>query len=283
MSTTSTIGAFCDTNAPGSTARRATKPLTGDVMMVFWRLMRSSSSRACDCVFCARARSSAAAPTDTSLRCRRASAWAAAAARRGFASARRWSWRARGRLRAGGSWPSPLRGGLGLLHLFLDLVSSILAIRWPRSTRSPSRTEMSCSRPAACGTTDTVWSPTRLPTTDKLLVDCGRMLAGASSTVSWPRPPPRAPRRRTAALASAAPPARPALAGPARPACAAVAAAEHARSRTRRRRARPRATTAMMTILFHRIIRQWYASRMTQLPLTTVMPPPGHAPPPAGA
>ena len=29
MSTTSTTGAFCDTKAPGSTARLATKPLTG--------------------------------------------------------------------------------------------------------------------------------------------------------------------------------------------------------------------------------------------------------------
>jgi hypothetical protein len=34
MSTTSTIGAFCPTNAPGSTARRATKPFTGETMIV---------------------------------------------------------------------------------------------------------------------------------------------------------------------------------------------------------------------------------------------------------
>jgi hypothetical protein len=34
MSTTSTTGAFADTNAPGSAVRRETKPLTGDVMIV---------------------------------------------------------------------------------------------------------------------------------------------------------------------------------------------------------------------------------------------------------
>ena len=50
MSTTSTIGAFWPTNAPGSTARRATKPLTGETITVLARLIRSSSSRAVDCV-----------------------------------------------------------------------------------------------------------------------------------------------------------------------------------------------------------------------------------------
>ena len=57
MSTTSTTGTFCDTKAPGSTERFDTKPLTGELMMVLARLMRSSSRRAFDCELCARARS----------------------------------------------------------------------------------------------------------------------------------------------------------------------------------------------------------------------------------
>jgi len=38
-------------------------------------------------------------------------------------------------------------------------------MRWPRVTRSPSRTDTSSSRPAARGATDTVVSPIKLPTT----------------------------------------------------------------------------------------------------------------------
>jgi hypothetical protein len=41
----------------GSTSRFATKPFTGEMITVFARLMRSSSSRALDCVLCAFARS----------------------------------------------------------------------------------------------------------------------------------------------------------------------------------------------------------------------------------
>src|SRR5688572_33470479 len=67
MSTTSTIGLFWPTNAPGSTARRATKPVTGDVMMVLARLMRSSSSLALDCEFWALARSSEATADERDL------------------------------------------------------------------------------------------------------------------------------------------------------------------------------------------------------------------------
>ena len=97
---------FCETNAPGSTARLATKPLTGELMMVLPRLMRSSSRRAFDCVLCAlREIELRDAPPDSAPRCRRASAWAAAAARRGCASARRWSARASDRLRAAEWWP----------------------------------------------------------------------------------------------------------------------------------------------------------------------------------
>jgi len=57
MSTTSTTDTFCETNAPGSTERLDTKPVTGELMTVLPRLMRSSSRRAFDCEFCARARS----------------------------------------------------------------------------------------------------------------------------------------------------------------------------------------------------------------------------------
>src|SRR6185436_15313731 len=44
----------------------------------------------------------------------------------------------------------------------------------------------------ALGTTDTVWSPIRLPTTASSR-STSAWTTGASSTVSWPRPPPRAP------------------------------------------------------------------------------------------
>ena len=58
---TYTPGAFSNGAATYTlTARRATNPVTGEVMTVFSRLMRSSSRRADDCWFCARARSSAA-------------------------------------------------------------------------------------------------------------------------------------------------------------------------------------------------------------------------------
>ena len=60
MSTTEMNGVFGVTQAPGSSTRLPTKPLTGDVMMVFDRLIFSSSSRACACANCARARSSCA-------------------------------------------------------------------------------------------------------------------------------------------------------------------------------------------------------------------------------
>ena len=49
MSTTDTIGAFCDTQAPGSTLRLPTKPSTGEMILVLPRLICSSSSRASVC------------------------------------------------------------------------------------------------------------------------------------------------------------------------------------------------------------------------------------------
>ena len=61
MSTTERKDAeFGVTHPPGSRVRLPTKPLTGDVMIVFERLMFNSSSLACACAYCAWARSSAA-------------------------------------------------------------------------------------------------------------------------------------------------------------------------------------------------------------------------------
>ena len=53
MSTTEMNDEFGVTQAPGSSARLPTKPLTGEVMTVFDRLIFSSSSRACACAYCA--------------------------------------------------------------------------------------------------------------------------------------------------------------------------------------------------------------------------------------
>ena len=58
LSTTETTGALFDAQAPGSTLRLPTKPLTGDSMLVLPSEMRSSSRRACACENCALARSS---------------------------------------------------------------------------------------------------------------------------------------------------------------------------------------------------------------------------------
>ena len=60
MSTTEMKDEFGVTHAPGSSRRRPTKPLTGEVMTVFARLIFSSSSRAPACENCALARSSCA-------------------------------------------------------------------------------------------------------------------------------------------------------------------------------------------------------------------------------
>ncbi len=61
MSTTEMKMEFGVTQAPGSSVRLPTNPLTGDVMTVLARLIFSSSSRACACAYCAFARSSCAA------------------------------------------------------------------------------------------------------------------------------------------------------------------------------------------------------------------------------
>ena len=61
MSTTEMNDEFGVTHAPGSSDRLPTKPLTGDEIMVFERLIFSSSRRACACAYCAFARSSCAA------------------------------------------------------------------------------------------------------------------------------------------------------------------------------------------------------------------------------
>ena len=53
MSTTEAIGVFCDTMAPGSTLRLPTKPSTGEVTVVFCRLIFSSWSRASAWANCA--------------------------------------------------------------------------------------------------------------------------------------------------------------------------------------------------------------------------------------
>lgn len=60
MSTTERNGVFGVTQAPGSSVRRPMKPATGDVMLVFDRLIFNSSSRACAWAYCACARSRAA-------------------------------------------------------------------------------------------------------------------------------------------------------------------------------------------------------------------------------
>src|SRR2546426_9383631 len=67
-------------------------------------------------------------------------------------------------------------------------LSSILAIYWPRETRSPSRTYISSRRPAALGTTSTVASPMRLPTTISSCVTSARP-GEVSSTVIGGRAP----------------------------------------------------------------------------------------------
>ena len=91
MSTTDTSGAFCETQAPGSTLRLATKPSTGDTTLVLARLiLQLLQPRRRLGELCAR-RDRAGRPRRCSaLRRRRASAWAAAGGRRGCASARRW-------------------------------------------------------------------------------------------------------------------------------------------------------------------------------------------------
>ena len=99
-------GGFCETNAPGSTLRLATKPSTGETTLVLPRLIRSSCSRAPTGRPCApRQIQRGDAPTYSALPHRRALLRRAIAGRTGCAIARRWSARDSGRLRCGGRSP----------------------------------------------------------------------------------------------------------------------------------------------------------------------------------
>ena len=239
MSTTSTTGAFCETNAPGIDRaardeavdrRRDDGVGEVDAQLVEARLRLRASARAPD--------RAARPPTGSALRCRRASAWAAAGARTGCASARRWSsasCRSASRWRIVASDTSCAASAC--LTCSRISKSSILAMRWPRFTRSPSRTLMSCSRPAVRGATATVASPIRLPTTViSSAIDARVHLreldrhrpasaaaaatkataageSAAAATAQPPPPPPRRPPRPSACAWSAA--------------CAELSAAEH--------------------------------------------------------
>ena len=166
MSTTSTTGAFWPTNAPGSTARRATKPLTGETMTVLARLMRSSSSRAVDCVFCARARSSWAtadwyrASVSSSVCFGRSCRAKRLRERSALVSA---SWRSASRCLIVALRDFESR--LLLFDLLLQLEVFDLGDALSARHAIAELDRDSWSRPAARGTTATVASPIRLPTT----------------------------------------------------------------------------------------------------------------------
>ena len=156
-------------------------------------------------------------PPDSARRCRRRSAAESAAARTGCASDRGWSAPA---CRSASRWrivaAATSNDACACLTCSRISRSSTLASRWPRVTRSPSRTVTVSSRPLTLGTASTVAAPIRLPTT-VMLSDMSARLTAASSTVigrRGPPPPPKPPnppvrrsrrhRRRGATLAAAA-------------------------------------------------------------------------------
>ena len=218
MSTTSTTGAFCADEgarvdgAPGDEAvdRRdddGVGELDAQLVEAGLRLLALRArevelrhARPDSAPRCRRASASAAAAAANRLRERSALVWASCR------SASRWRMVA-------ATLPAPLPPASPARR---SSKSSILAMRWPRVTRSPSRTETSCSRPAARGATATVASPIRLPTT----VSCcdhraARALAsstviGGRSPAAAPLKPPPPPATAAAAAGLRPPPRRPA-------------------------------------------------------------------------
>ena len=175
-----------------------------------------------------------------------------------------------GRLRAGG-WSPPTLPAAASACLTCSWMSksSILAIRWPRLTRSPSLTVTLCSRPAARGATDDRRLANQVADDGDLARDGrlarGRQLHGHRRAATGRRhgrrpPPPPPPPPPPAALAGR----RAAAAVSGRP-CAAWRRAEHAG--VKRHACDSRDDDDCDDDLFHELAKRTTSSRDARCPL----------------
>ena len=175
MSTTEMNAEFGVTQAPGSSARLPTNPLTGEVMMVFDEVdlqlveprLRLRVLRLRQVELRRRGLIARVGVVEGLLRNQLALEQVRERSRLVCAS-----------LRSASRWrivaAETSNDASACLTCSRSSRSSTLASRCPRVTRSPSRTETVSSRPLTLGTASTVAAPIRLPTTVDAAATCRR-------------------------------------------------------------------------------------------------------------